>query len=251
MLLTTVFFTARKERCVRQILFRLQSEIKPIKFHDIRNGQVITYDTKKVRKEIQAAANAMKAMGIKKGDAVAVIGNNSLRYLMIDVATGLVGGISCPIYMTSPVSQISKILLETNAKLFFVGSTRKSFKKSWQLRLDIPIISFHNQTTAETFSRVISWSKFPENANNNVAPVIAPVEFHDLATIRYTYGSTGEPKGACLEQGNLRYVAESLASNFPWKTRNTKATYTFISTHEPRRRRHNRYVFTLFCPSCT
>jgi long-chain acyl-CoA synthetase len=51
------------------------------------------------------------------------------------------------------------------------------------------------------------------------------VEFADLATIRFTYGSTGQPKGACLEHGNLRYVAESLASNFPWKTRNHKASY--------------------------
>ena len=167
-------FFHRSERTVHeQILFRLQSEIKPIKFHDIRNGQVITYDTKKVRKEIQAAANAMKAMGIKKGDAVAVIGNNSLRYLMIDVATGLVGGISCPIYMTSPVSQISKILLETNAKLFFVGSP-KILQEIVAIKTDIPIISFHNQTTAETFSRVISWSKFLVKRKQQRCPSYCP-----------------------------------------------------------------------------
>ena len=87
----------------------------------------------------------------------------------------------------------------------------------------MPIIDFSRQPSG--VPGVVSWEDFLANPKPEDAPDMAPVEFADLATIRFTYGSTGQPKGACLEHGSLRYVAESLASNFPWKTRNTKAHY--------------------------
>ncbi|MFA5364184.1 MAG: AMP-binding protein [Candidatus Bathyarchaeia archaeon] len=219
-------FFHRSERTVHeQILFRLQSNAKPVRYHEITKERVISYDTKTVRQEMFCAAAAMKAMGIKKGDVVALVGLNNLRYLIIDVATGLLGAVSSPIYYTSPVSEINKILTETKAKLFFVGIP-KVLQEIGSITSDIPVISFCSQrSNTQTPSGVISWPKFLEQAKTGEISGFAPVEFSDLATIRYTYGSTGEPKGACLEHGNIRYVAEALASNFPWKARTTKASY--------------------------
>ena len=219
-------FFHRSERTVHeQILFRLQSNAKPINYHEITKEHIISYDGQTVRSEMLSAAAAMKAMGVKKGDVVAVVGFNNLRYLITDVAIGLLGAVSSPIYYTSPISEINKILVETNAKLFFVG-TPKILQETEKIETDIPIISFCSQSPdPQTSNRVVSWSKFLDHAKTGAVSSFAPVEFSDLATIRYTYGSTGEPKGACLEHGNLRFVAESLASNFPWKPRTTKASY--------------------------
>jgi long-chain acyl-CoA synthetase len=163
--------------------------------------------------------------GRKKGDVIAVVGFNNLRYLITDVAIGLLGAVSSPIYYTSPISEINKILAETKAKLFFVG-TPKILQETEKIKTTIPIISFCNQSSSlQTPKRVMSWTEFLSQAKTGQISSFAPVEFSDLATIRYTYGSTSEPKGACLEHSNLRFVAEALASNFPWKTRTTKASY--------------------------
>ena len=218
-------FFHRSERTVHeQILFRLESKTKPIRYHEIINNKLIDYDTQQVRSEILRAADAMKAMGIKKGDSVAVVGNNCLRYLMIDVAAGLAGAVSCPIYVTSPALEINKILNETKAKLLFVGA-QSVLDGIDIVNADVPVISFCHQPPVQTSGQIDSWMQFLEKAKELPAFSMAPVEFADLATVRYTYGSTGEPKGACLDHGNLRYIAESLASNFPWKTRNNKASY--------------------------
>ena len=219
-------FFHRSERTVHeQILFRLQSNAKPIRYHEITKEHIINYDATTIRNEMLSAAATMKAMGIKKGDVVAIVGFNNIRYLIIDVAIGLLGAISSPIYYTSPISEINKILTETKAKLFFIG-TPKILQETDKITANIPIISFCSQShNLQIPDGIMSWSKFLNQAKPESVSSFAPVEFSDLATIRYSYGSTGEPKGACLEHGNLRFVAEALASNFPWKTRTTKASY--------------------------
>ncbi|XHH09382.1 MAG: SDR family oxidoreductase [Candidatus Bathyarchaeia archaeon] len=215
-------FFHRSERTVHeQILYRLDSKTKPIRYHEIVEGKVTDLDTAVVKQEMLQAAAALKAMGIGKGDVVGVIGNNSVRYLMVDVAVGLVGAVSCPLYPTSPISEINQILSEADVKVFFVG-TEKVLSETDNIKTDIPIINFSRKASN---ADVISWETFLSKAATLTTPDLAPVEFSDIATIRFTYGSTGQSKGACLTHGNLRYVAESLASNFPWKTRTGKASY--------------------------
>jgi long-chain acyl-CoA synthetase len=216
-------FFHRSERTVHeQILYRLDSKTKPVRYHEIVEGKVVDLKTAEVKREMLQAAAALKAMGIQKGDVVAVIGNNSVRYLTVDVAVGLAGAVSCPLYPTSPVSEIYKILKKSNAKLFFVGN-QKILDQIMQIKTDVPIVNFSRQAFEP--ENVLSWEAFLSKTQLQNAPVMAPVEFSDLATIRFTYGSTGQSKGACLEHGSLRYVAESLSANFPWVTRNTKAHY--------------------------
>ncbi len=216
-------FFHRSERTVHeQILYRLESKVKPIRYREIVEDKTIDYDTDAVKQMMLKAAAALKAMGIRKGDVVVILGNNCVRYLVIDVAVGLAGAVSCPLYPTSPPSEINYVLSQADAKLFFVG-TQKILSEINSIKTEVPIINFSRQPLSG--AKTVSWENFLEKAKSSTDPDIAPVEPADLATIRFTYGSTGQPKGACLTHGNLRYVAESLASNFPWKTRTDKATY--------------------------
>ena len=118
------FFHRSERTAHEQILYRLDSKTKPVRYHEIVNGKVTNLDTDVVKREMLQAAAALKAMGIQKGDVAAVIGNNSVRYLTIDVAVGLAGAVSCPLYPTSPPSEINQILADANAKLFFCRKSK-------------------------------------------------------------------------------------------------------------------------------
>ena len=52
-----------------------------------------------------------------------------------------------------------------------------------------------------------------------------PLNFDDTATIRYTSGTTGKPRGVMFTHGNLRWMAEFIASMPPWKDRTSEISY--------------------------
>src|SRR5512144_349223 len=53
----------------------------------------------------------------------------------------------------------------------------------------------------------------------------SPVGFGDLATLRYTSGTTGPPKGVMFRHAGVRWMGESLVSLLPWRARSKPARY--------------------------
>ena len=228
-------FMHRSERSVHeQIIYRLNRKSRLIKYHDIIDGKIISRNTFDVRLEMLKAAAALKNSGINKGDRVAVVGYNNTRYLTLDVAIGLNGAISVPLYYTSPLDDINKILEASSAKILFIGST-VFYEVLDKFIGKILIVSFSRNPIPERFKEnVISWDNFlslsismeennlEESFKNFSKSSIIP---SDLATIRYSSGTTGEPKGVMFDHRNIRWMAESLASLPPWKARTSKIVY--------------------------
>jgi long-chain acyl-CoA synthetase len=73
----------------------------------------------------------------------------------------------------------------------------------------------------------IYWcSKFiGNNCDKKFNNVFAPVAFEDIATIKYTSGTTGNPIGVSFTHGNLRWMAEYISSIPPWNDRNKDISY--------------------------
>ncbi|WP_455392979.1 SDR family oxidoreductase [[Eubacterium] cellulosolvens] len=217
-------FLHGSERTVHeQILFRLSSRSRPVTYYDIVDGKFIQRTAAEVKKDIIKAMGALHSFGIRPGTRVAIVGFNSTRFLILDVAIGLLGAISVPIYYTSPINEIEEIIKASGAKLLCVG-TSEILKKISDSDIKIPVISFCRRGAAN-FGKAVSWEKFlAKGAGQKLQPT-APVTFKDTATIRYTSGTTGKPKGVMFNHGNLRWMAESLASLPPWEARNKDITY--------------------------
>lgn len=221
-------FFHRSERTVHeQVLFRLKSRSYPVKYYDLIEGKAVYKSPKKLGGDIVAALNSLKEIGIEKGDRVALVGLNSSRYLTLEVAIGLLGAVSVPLYYTSPPVEIKNVLKASQAKILFIG-TPHLMKRLDELDVDLDWISFcrEDQKIPEN---VTSWQKFLEKGRKNPqfiqGSIQSPVEFSDLATIRYTSGTTGKPKGVAFNHEHLRWMAESMASLPSWNDRNREVSY--------------------------
>ena len=219
-------FFHRSDRTVHeQALFRLESKSHPITYFDIVEGKTIRKTAQEMHNDILAAMSALKTYGIVAGDRVALTGLNSTRYLVVDIAIGLAGAVSVPLYYTTPPSDINDVLEASNAKLFFIGMP-SLLTRIKELTSDVPIISIcRTQMSTDTQRNVVSWEDYLSKGKINEAPAKAPVGFGDIATLRYSSGTTGKPKGAIFRHDNLRYMAESIISITPWRTRNQKCKY--------------------------
>ncbi|MDD1769305.1 MAG: SDR family oxidoreductase, partial [Methanomassiliicoccales archaeon] len=219
-------FMHRSERTVHeQILFRLDSKSRPVKYHDIVEGAVVDRDAAEIKKNILGATASLQAMGVRPGDRIALVGLNSTRYLAMDIAIGLVGAVSVPLYYTCPPSDVEGILEDCKAKMFLVGAPRL-LDRMKDLPADIPVVSFCRGPVPERFARkVIGWEAFLDLGRGGASVKTAPIGFGDVATIRYTSSTTGKPKGVVFKHEGLRWMAESLASLPPWNARNSLVTY--------------------------
>jgi long-chain acyl-CoA synthetase len=232
------FFHRSKRTVHEQVLFRLKSRSRKVNFYDIEDGNFVEISANDIHRDILAALNSLKVRGIGPGDRVAMVGFNTTRYLILDIAVGLLGAVSVPLYYTSPVAEINEILNDCGARLVFVG-TPQLLEKSVQLKKTIPIISFCSESV-EVSSDVTSWNDFinhgievteeyvreiPGSEFDYLENIDAPVDFNDIATIRYTSGTTGKPSGVTFTHGNLRWMAEFIASMPPWSDRTHKISY--------------------------
>ncbi|BDZ69792.1 AMP-binding protein [Methanobacterium petrolearium] len=227
-------FFHRSERTVHeQVLFRLKGRSYPVKYYDIVDSHIQEKSVTQLGNDILNAHQSLKELGIKPGDRVALVGLNSTRYLTLEVAIGLIGAVSVPLYYTSPPMEIKNILKASKAKILFIG-TPHLMKRLDELEVsegmdeDLPLISFCRESQ-HIPDEVLSWESFlqkgTKNSKTNIKTIQSPVDFGSLATIRYTSGTTGNPKGVTFNHEHLRWMAESMASLPPWKDKNSEVRY--------------------------
>jgi long-chain acyl-CoA synthetase len=224
-------FLHRSKRTVHeQLVYRLQSRKLPIRIHDLSEGKISRPRSgTDICREIGITVKALRALGVTSGDRVAVVGLNSGRYLILDAAIGLAGAVSVPLYYTSPIKEIEEILTVSGARLLLIG-TPAVLAGIKEMSFRTTIVSFCNSPVPDGLSSpVLSWEEFLTRGADTQfkapSPMSgrfsyeAPIGLNDLATLRFTSGTTGSPKGVMFRHDQLLWLAETIASLVPWKAR--------------------------------
>jgi long-chain acyl-CoA synthetase len=213
-------FLHRTERTVHeQILHRLGRSERAFTYHDVVDGRHRVRRSTDLRRDVLAAADALRVLGLTPGDRIGVVGPNGTRYLTIDLAIGLVGAVAVPLYPTSPPAEIAEIVAASGARLLFVGSAQL-LERLPPLPDDVRLVSFCRDDAPSP--HIEAWEAFLARGGSAAAggpSLTAPVGPDDVATIRYSSGTTGTPKGVVFDHRAIRWMGETLASLVPWGTR--------------------------------
>ncbi|MCC8067570.1 MAG: SDR family oxidoreductase, partial [Clostridiales bacterium] len=206
-----------------QVRFCLKRQRTPVTYYDITADGIRESSASAVDGQIEEVLKSLQAMGIGPGSRVAISGINSVTYFILDIAIGLSGATSVPLYYTMPANELDELLQKSGADCFFIGDIRILAHVS-QMTFSKKIISFTKNVPLPEDSRLISWEQFLSmGKTHDITPVM--VSYQDIATIRYTSGTTGNSKEVSFTHGQLRWMAETMASLLSFKSRSKSATY--------------------------
>jgi long-chain acyl-CoA synthetase len=157
-----------------------------------------------VVERVRAVAAGLIAVGVEPGDRVALMSPTRLEWVVADLAILAAGAVAVPIYDTSSEDQCRAILADSSPRLAFAADDDLAklldAAGSAEGRLD-DIVVFDDGGLGR-LARAAT-----DAHRDEVERRVAALRGSDLATIVYTSGTTGDPKGCLLTHRNLIWTA--------------------------------------------
>jgi long-chain acyl-CoA synthetase len=188
------------------------SHADKVGFRFKRGGRWIDVTWAEQRATVGRIAKSLLALGVEKGDRVAILSGTRLEWAQCDSAIVNVGAVTVGIYQTNLAPDCAFILEHSDSRLVFVENDEQ-LQKVLSVRSRLPelreIVVFDGE--GDGSPGVLTWSEFlargdavADESLEEAAERIAP---DDLASLVYTSGTTGVPKGAMITHGNLVFSA--------------------------------------------
>jgi long-chain acyl-CoA synthetase len=156
---------------------------------------------------VRNASGGLVHAGVSRGDRVAILSENRPEWAIVDYACLCSGVIDVPIYPTLTAVQVAYILSDSGTGLVFVSSAEQAAKvreAAVECPHPVSIVAFDATDGGEE-----SWEGFLERGAELAADAdtfraeALSVRPGDVATVLYTSGTTGDPKGVVLTHNNI------------------------------------------------
>ncbi len=200
-----------------------------------RDGKWIDTTAEDFVTGLYAFAAGLYDLGVRKGDRVALHAENSTEWLIIDQALLRIGAVTVPIYTTQPVDQIRHIVNDAKVRGYIV-STSDLFSScppdlgsvpsmDWMLG----IFGRHADGMLTYEEVLVRGHKCLANDPGLVSRCESEIRGEDLATLSYTSGTTGVPKGVMLTHANIATNVVALMERLPFEPPCTMLSYLPLS----------------------
>ena len=173
------------------------------------NGKFTDISWDEMQKKVTNLGLGLIALGVKKGDMVAIFSDNRWEWLVADLAILSITASDAPIYATNSGPEAAYIVNDSGSKIVFI-SDQDHLERTLASKNEMPgletIITFDpiatDDTNILTLDQVMEMGAqskekdaFDERLN--------AIDSEDLATLIYTSGTTGQPKGVMLTHNNF------------------------------------------------
>ena len=209
------------ERTLCDLFYRsVDTFHKPAHLRVKRGGEWQDTSSEELKAAVEELSMGLRALGVAKGDRVAILSENRPEWAFADLATLTAGAIDVPIYATLLPAQVLYLLSDSEARVCFVSShaqAQKVLAVRSQAKALEHVVLFDETPLPGTMSLAELRAKGREALVRDPLAVrskAAEVQPEDLATFIYTSGTTGDPKGVMLTHGNL--VSNVLSAGAPF-----------------------------------
>jgi long-chain acyl-CoA synthetase len=175
------------------------------------------------REQALAGAAALADAGVRPGDRVGLLSENRVEWLVADMALLTAGAVNVPPHAPLTAPQVHYQLADAGVS-WLICSGAPQLAKVRRIRPDLPllrgVVAFDRH--AIDGPDVTSWDAFLQRGRHALPRLAgelrrreAGIAPDDLATIMYTSGTTGNPKGVMLTHDNLLSNAEASVGAAP------------------------------------
>jgi len=194
-------------------------------FH--REGEVVEATWRQIGRDVARMAVELKRAGIDRGDRVALAAPNRYEWITTDLAILAIGAVNVPIHNSLTGPQMWFQIVDSDARVVILAGDDQAAKLAGSVppeRKSMPhFMSYDRTEIAIGGQKPAALDDLPQAGVDERNLLLGPGEHGalvvdlqpgDLATILYTSGTTGEPKGVMLSHGNITTNAESNTVGF-------------------------------------
>jgi len=160
---------------------------------EIRGEQFVSLTGGELLDQVQRVRGYLRRSGLQPGDRCALLAANSVRWAAVDLALMAEGAIMVPLYSRQAPAELAAMMKDCRPRFLFVG--------------DSILGEGVTQVWPEAPPRVLFEDALQQPAAPGLVPDTPnPRQDSDLVTIIYTSGTSGDPKGVCLNVGNITHM---------------------------------------------
>ena len=177
-----------------------------------QGGQWQTVTWRQVGETVRDVATGLIALGRKKGEAVGILSASRAEWVQADFAIFSAGCLTIPVYPTYPPDLIEYIVNDAGVKTLIVedpAQLAKVLEVQGKMEGLEQIVVIHGYEGKEPSPRILTWEALRRLGRENrdklkseLAGRVAETRPDDVATVVYTSGTTGPPKGVVQTHGN-------------------------------------------------
>lgn len=172
-----------------------------------------------VHDEVLRLASAFRALGLKKGDVVAILGKNTAEWFISDFAIAAAGLIPAPIYFTAGADTIRYVLEHSEAKAIILGKLDDLKPASEGIPEGIITIAQPYKTLPCDHQMMDLIAQHSPLVDVNIP------RMDDTFSLLYTSGTTGQPKGIVVTFRNIGYSSTTAVESLQYTEHDRLISY--------------------------